>query len=89
MMPSASPTTLEKIVEVVLLYSYFGAILHSKMTLYMAQGFFQLPGYTNSRPWSPCREASLASVSELKASLRGIEKLRSEQHKKAFEYNIA
>ena len=38
-MPSASPTTLEKIVEVVLLYSYFGAILHSKMTLYMAQGF--------------------------------------------------
>ena len=89
-MPSASPTNPDKIVEVVLLYSYsFGAILHSKMTLCMAQGFFQLSGYTNSRPSSPCRGASLKSLSELRAILRGFARLRSKEHKKAFEYNIA
>jgi len=79
-MPSASPTNPDKIVEVVLLYSYsFGAILHSKMTLCN----------TNSRPSGPCRGASLKSLSELRAILRGFARLRSKEHKKAFEYNIA
>jgi len=83
-------TNPEKIVEVALLYSYgFGAVLHGEMTLYMAQEISPIAWVYQLYALETCREASLESVSELRAILQASRDSDKKEHKEALEYYIA